>query len=444
MAKKHHHINPRLVALKAIKRVEKRHSFTDIVLSHFLDDPQLDTRDRAFISDLVRGTIRWKKRLDWIVDYLYTGKNSLPIDVRCTLWLGLYQIEFTRVPQFAAVNESVNITKKTAPKWTAVINGILRNYIRKRNSIQYPAASKNMTRHLAVLYSYPEWLVQRWLDRFGIDETKLICEYNNRAPFLFIRYESDKIAATDLEIKLVKKGISFEKSIIPGFYKILKNEPKALDDLTKHGLITVQDASAGIPSLLANPKKDDLICDVCAAPGGKSVHLASIVRDNALILSGDVNDNRVQLVNSAKKRLDFKCIHPLVADVAAFPSVNADVVLCDAPCSGLGVLQRKPDLRWQRTPEDLNDLVNLQKRLLCHSADLVKPGGTLVYSTCTTTVEENEDIVEYFLQKNSSFKLELTMLNLLESFYTDQGYLRTWSHKNHMDGSFAAKLIRKK
>ncbi len=444
MANKQQNISPRTVALKAIKRIEKRQSFTDIVLSHLLNEPQLNTRDRAFISELVRGTIRWKKRLDWMVNSLYTGKKSLPVDVRWILWLGLYQIEFTRVPRFAAVNESVNLAKKMAPKWTGVINGVLRNYIRQRDRIQFPDSSRDITKYLAVFYSHPEWLVQQWLDHFGIDETKTICEWNNKPAFLYIRYEPCRIKADDLETELTKKGFSFEKSSVAGFYKIIKNEPRALDHLIEQGLVTVQDASAGIPALLANPQKESLIFDVCAAPGGKSMHLASLVENDAIILSGDVKPVRVRLVNNAKKRLSFDHIYPLVADAIDFPGFRADVVLCDAPCSGLGVLQRKPDLRWHRTPEDIKDLTNLQKKLICRSADLVKSGGTLIYATCTTTIEENEAIVEYFLQNNPSFCLDRKKLNMLEPFFTEKGYLRTWPHRNHMDGSFAAKLIRKK
>ena len=435
---------PRAIADKAITRVEEDNAYVDIVLSHYLDSEHVDERDRAFISELVRGVIRWKKRLDWIVDQLFTGKKQdMPAPVRRLLWQALYQIEFMTVPAFAAVNESIRLARaQKLHRWTGVMNGILRNYDRRPESIVFPDKTKDPVAYIAVTESFPEWLVERWLHQFGFEKTRAFCRANNAIPNLSVRVNQLKISVTDFEQLLTRHHTRFRRSVVPGFYRIDKIEYKKRLQFIDDGLMTVQDESAGLVGLLAAPKSGQVVADLCAAPGGKSTHLAELMHNQGIVLSGDVNKRRINLVRHAAQRLDLTSVFPVLADAQHFPAQTCDLVLLDAPCSGFGVMRKKPDLRWKKTPDDLTTLHDLQKMLIRCAAELVASHGVLVYSTCTIDPQENEDIVSDFC-KHSDFIVSREEHKFLSNFITENGYIRTWPHVHHMDGSFAVKMIKR-
>lgn len=434
----------RALAFSAIQRVEADKAYTDIVLSHLFKE-KLSDRDKAFLSELVRGTIRWKKNLNWIVDQLLHNNNKVPEPLRWILWLGLYQIRLmSRVPNFAAVNESVTLAKKlVGPKWAGVVNGVLRSFIRNPTGIKYPAMSSNPVKSLALRKSFPEWLIKRWINQFGAEETQQLCDAFNEAPLLSLRINLLRTSAQEFEEMLQQRKIEYKKSIVQNFYHLKKIPFAFQSELLDAGLATIQDDSAGLPSLLLDPRPGDVIFDLCAAPGGKCFHAAERAEDSAKIISGDINISRIDLLKKTKIRLGIDSVHLVAADAQHFPANSADKVILDAPCSGLGVLRKKPDLRWRKSEKGIQELVLLQKQLLKEAARLVKCGGRLIYSTCTITPEENEQMVSEFLHNNPQFEIPSTMNRSIPKDVTSDGFVKTWPHRHNMDGSFAAIMIKK-
>ncbi|HPG38026.1 MAG TPA: 16S rRNA (cytosine(967)-C(5))-methyltransferase RsmB [bacterium] len=433
----------RSLALLAINRVEDDHAYTDLVLNSIFNDYDLHEQDRAFLSELVRGTIRWKKKLDWIVNQLLTAPDKTPAVVKRILWTGLYQIIYmSRTPDFAAVNESVELARHTVhEKWSKVVNGVLRTFLRTYDKIKYPNANNDPVKYLAVMQSLPEWMVQRWLEQFGLAETSALCEALNERPVLSIRVNELRIGIKDVEQEFSTHQVAFEHGQIDGFYRVHDSQSPIVRDFLESGRITVQDESAGLVARLTAPVENQVVFDLCAAPGGKSMHLAELAHDRALIISGDVNRSRAQMIAAATRRLGITSVHPLVADAAAFPATAADVVVLDAPCSGMGVLHKKPDIRWQRNNKDITELTTLQFRLLTRAGGYVKKNGYLIYSTCTIDKDENENLVQRFIKDNPQFTFcRPDSERIPAGFIIDDKYIRTWPHRHKMDGSFAVKL----
>lgn len=431
----------RSLAHQALLRIEKEGAYSDIVLSHLMEHSPLDERDRAFVSELVRGTIRWKKYLDWIVSQLFKGDlEKMPTDVRLLLWQALYQIVIIKTPAFAAVNECVQqIKERRHHAWTSVANGILRTYLRAPQAVQLPDEVTSPIEYLAVKTSHPEWMVARWIKQFGIVETQKLCEANNTIPLLSVRCNIGKISLNEFYRLLEKEGTDFERSLVPGFVRINSMKEVARRRFLCDGLMTVQDESAGLVGLLCAPENDRVIVDLCAAPGGKSTHLAEQA-PTSVVVSGDIHRRRANLIVAAKKRLGQMNLQVLVADADLFPIKHADVILLDAPCSGLGVLRRKPEIRWKRQLHDIEKLAEQQKKMIRRAAELVVPGGYLVYSTCTLELEENEEVV-HDLIAHSNFAVTAADEQAIPAvFITAEGMVRTFPHLHGMDGAFAVKL----
>ncbi len=433
-------------AYLAISRIEGDHAYSDLILSHIFEQQFFTDKDRAFINELVRGSIRWKKKLEWVLIHLLKDPQNVPAQVKWILWLGLYQIIFmSRTPDFAAVNESVELTKTlNYRKWVRLVNGVLRTYLRNPKQIKYPDPDREPVKYLAVVQSHPEWLIERWIDQFGYEKTEKLCIAFNRPPVVTVRPNILKVSIEEFEKSLLEGHFIFERSKVKDFYRLNNINFKKYRQLLRDGLMTVQDESAGLVALLANPGRDQIVCDLCSAPGGKSVHLAELALDKLTIISGDISLPRMKLLKNAKARLNLSSINAVVADAHDFPVKDADVVVLDAPCSGLGVLTKKPDLRWQRKPESIPLLLKLQHELLQSAALLVKNNGYLVYSTCTIDKEENENMIFNFVKQHPEFKIcNPDSKFIAEEFITKDNMVRTWPHLHHMDGSFAVKLHKK-
>lgn len=417
------------------------------MLSHYLERYELPERDRGFVTELVRGTVRWKKRLDWIVDQLFSGKkDQLPPPVRWLLWQALYQINFMKVPAFAAVNESIKIARSQKQhRWLGVMNGILRTFVRQPEAIKFPDPVRDPVLFLAVTESFPEWIVDRWINLFGQDETRVLCHANNVSPVLSVRVNQHKISMPDFADMLNQYDVLFQVSAVPGFYRITSISYDVRSRLLEQGLMTIQDESAGLPGLIAQAQPGQTIADLCAAPGGKSTHLAELMHDQGCVLSCDIKKQRVQLLRNSVQRLQLTSVFPVVADARRAPIHQADIVVLDAPCSGLGVLRKKPDVRWKKQLQDIFELQAIQQDLIESAGSLVRANGILIYSTCTVDPQENERIVEKFLCNNPDFEIvNAHTQKIPAAFVTPHGFVRTWPHKHDMDGSFAAKMIKRK
>lgn len=438
-------INPgRLLALEVLSQIEQKNAYGELALDAAFKKQQMKETDKALATELVNGVLKWKIRLDWIINtFLDENRQQIPNSVRHALRLAFYQIShLDRIPAFAAVNESVNIVKsKQGKKWGGLVNAVLRNYLRQPEAVPWPDLAQQPLQAAVLATSHPEWLVQRWLGRYGVESTLALGLANNRNPEVFFRVNPLKITSIELEHRLEHLGITFERlNDLPGFYKSPSLPALESLELYQEGGLSIQDASAGLVVSLLQPKAGMTIIDLCAAPGGKSTRMGELMHDQGRIFSVDRKLNRLRLVKKACQRLGIYHIHFLVANAANVALAPADAVLADVPCSGLGVLAKKPDLKWRRHPEDIQALALLQAGILAHAASLVRPGGHLVYSTCTIEPEENEQVVEKFLSENNQFKIE-NAGNFVSKFYVDSnGFINTLPHRHGVDGSFAARL----
>ncbi len=436
------HVSAREAALTALLRIEEEGAYSDRVLAQLSPQQLPEERERAFVSELVRGVVRRQKYLDWLIDRLYRGDTrKIPADVRILLRTAFYQLIFLKTPPFAAVNECVELIKKRRRfEWSGTANAILRHYLRSPDVPLPPVDSP--VEHLAVKYSHPEWLVERWLKQFGREATEALCLADNQTPPLSVRINPLMNSIEEFCRLLQTEGATFERSRVSGFVRILSIDENLRRRLLAEGRMTVQDESAGLVGLLALPVSAEVIADLCAAPGGKATHLAELV-PQTLVIAGDRHPRRAALIVDAQKRLQLNNLAVITADAARFPLRRADMVLLDAPCSGLGVLRRKPDIRWRRRPEDIEQLTELQRSLILRAAALTAPGGCLIYSTCTLEREENEEIIE-FLLKREPFSIERPDgQHIPEDMVTEDGMVRTFPHLHDMDGAFAVKLKRR-
>jgi 16S rRNA (cytosine967-C5)-methyltransferase len=439
-------LSPRAIAAQTLSEAESSVVYVDQVLEKHLQRSAFPPRDRALVTALVHGVSRLRSRLDAEIQqhFRHHYDEAQPF-LKNVLRCAVYQLLFMdRIPAYAAVDEAVEMVRlKFGKNFSQLVNGVLRSV--QREPYQWPPlnelVAKKELKTLAQLLSHPEWLMKRWIEQFGWEEAVALAEANNRIPPITVRVvrpaENLKPWLKQLSTQEVKPE---PVENIPNFYRL-----PHLDEVTalpgfQDGWITVQDPSAGLASYLAAPKAGEIIVDLCAAPGGKLLHLAEML-DKGIVLAVDRDHQRLKMVEEAAQRLRLS-VKLVNADGRIFSSAPADLVLVDAPCSGLGVVSRRSDLRWRRRLKDITDSVELQKEILTNAADLVKPGGRLIYSTCTIEAEENEKVVEWFLEFHQEFRLERAQQYVHPAFCDERGYIRTFPHRHNMDGSFAARLVK--
>ena len=439
---------PRQIATEILTRVYKDNVFVDVLMHREFHRSDLSNLDKSFISELVHGTLRWQGKLDWILKQFYQGDfEKCPRIIKIILEASLYQILYmSKTPEFAAVNEGVRLAQKMKGRyWGNRVNAILRNYLRQRDCLKYPDLAENPIESISVRYSHPQWLVKRWIKRYGVEETQLLCASNNEIPDLTLRVNPLKTSSDRVIHELTTNGITIEVvDELEGFLNVSHTFDIAAIPGFQKGYFTVQDVSAGLVGLLLDPLPGETILDLCAAPGGKSTHIAELTKDHCTIIAVDQNRQRLNLLKQNIRRLDLSSIHPVQADATMIPTHLVDKVLVDAPCSGLGVIAKRSDLRWKRTPEDIEILSRLQRQLVQNAAKLVKPGGILVYSTCTIEPEENESVIEEFLRQHSEFLLDIPTNRIPEKYISESFFIKILPHKHQIDGSFAARFVRKK
>ncbi len=436
----------RRLAWDILQRVETEAAFADILIAQTLTRNKLIPADSGLLSELVRGVLRWKNRLTWIVDQLWQNKTrELDPQLALIIKLGLYQIIYLdRIPDFACVDESVNLARSVGgDKWAGVANALLRNYLRNPDKIVFPDPAQEPVSYLCVQHSHPRWLVEMWMQQFGFEDTQRLCQANNQPAPLSMRVNPLRIPFEQFCSELTKEKIAFKLSKAPGFVTtselVFELQKKYLDK----GWITIQDESAGLPNLLFSAQKNQWTIDLCAAPGGKTSHCAERSLDRSSVLAMDVHTGRTQLIRSTVKRLGLSSVSIVRADAGRPPIRCADIVLLDAPCSGLGVLRRKPDLRWRRKPAEITALAAMQKRLLHAASQKVAAKGALIYSTCTIHPRENREQIQNFLSTHPDFHLQHAgETDVPAEFISFDGFVETWPHRHGMDGSFCAKLIK--
>lgn len=417
------------------------------ILPAFLNKVTLSQRDKSLITELVNGTLRWSGQLDWILSQFFRGDfQNTPDTLRRILEVSLYQVRFMdRIPAFAAVSEGVALAKELGGgPWGRLVNGLLRNYLRNAESVELPEIQENPVHALSVRYSHPRWLVKRWLDRYGLERTSRFCEYNNQRPTISFRVNLRETAREQLMAELRESSVRVQPSdYFADFIRIAK--PGNLSELPafKEGKFSIQDESTALAPLLLAPKKGDIVLDMCAAPGGKTSHLAQFVGEDGKVIAVDNNRSRLHLLQENVNRFKLRRVYAVVADGRTLSIAPVDKILLDAPCSGLGVLAKRADLRWKRREKDIYAIRSTQKRLLENAARLLKDGGVLVYSTCTLEPEETQEIVLEFLRENRGFQIDKPAGAILQPFVTKEGFCISFPYKHGLDGVFAARLIKK-
>ncbi|MEN6564741.1 MAG: 16S rRNA (cytosine(967)-C(5))-methyltransferase RsmB [Veillonellales bacterium] len=437
----------REAALKIINDVHTNGAYANITLAKTLTKHEFSEQDRRFITELVYGTIKTGETLDWIIGHFsQRSLTKIPPIILDILRMGIYQMFFlTKVPDSAACNQAVQLTKKYGHAGTVkFVNAVLRNAGRTRGKIVYPERDKDAAAFLALKYFHPKWLIARWLKRFGFDATEALCQANNTTPPLSLRTNTLKIQRSELLEVLGQEKVICQPSVWTPEGIICREYPSltTLKSL-QAGLFQVQDESSMLVAHVLDPQPGDFIIDACSAPGGKSTHMAALMNNTGRILSLDIHEHKLLLIQENAKRLGINIIETFAADsslLAKNYAFQADRVLVDAPCSGLGVIRRKPDSRWRKTESMLTELPKLQTAILASAAECVKPGGVLVYSTCTIEPEENDQVIQAFLHNQKNFQLDSVGSYLPVPAEVDT--LQLLPHIHQVDGFYIARMIR--
>lgn len=436
-------IDARSKIIEILTRVETQHAYTDKLLDRQLD--KFQDIDRNLITEVVNGVMRWRFRIDWYLKQLYVGDyDSLITDVRNNLRSSVYQLMYLdRVPAYAVLNEAVEIAKSRFNQKTAnLVNAVLRNYLRQCKKLEYVEKELDFLERMSVNYSHPAWLIQEWIEQFGIDDTIELCIANNERPQVTVRINRLKTSPEEIHRQLDQHQIGWHAHPdFPEFLYIEKFQALRQLNLINDGLLSVQDISTGIPVLLLDPQPGETVLDMCAAPGGKTGYIAQRMQQSGTLIAVEKHFKRARSMRMHLQRLGIEEPLVIAADALKLPlKIKFDKILLDAPCSGFGVVRKRVDLKWKRTRDDIEKMRELQLKMLVSAATVLKPGGSIVYSTCTIESQENESVVQAFLSTNSDFELVSPANILPAALLWDKNCIRTFPHRHKMDGSFAAKL----
>lgn len=403
-------VTAREVALDILVRVEQEGAYSNLLLNSSLQKSGLSREDSGLATELVYGSISRMITLDYVLEgFVSKGITKLQPWVRNLLRLSLYQIMYLdRIPSHAAVNEAVNIAKKRGHQGiSGMVNGVLRSVLRAGD---LPVIPDNLSREerISILHSYPLWLVQRWIAEYGADTAEVMCAANNEPPAVSVRVNTTMTSREALLAEMLEAGLDASASQVSPYGIVVKGGGNlALTSWYQDGILSVQDESSMLVAEAVAPEPGMRVLDCCAAPGGKSAHMGELMKDEGYIYANDLHPHKAKLIADQAQRLGLDCISTGSRDALqlaeALEPESFDRILLDAPCSGLGVIRRKPDLKWRKQPEDIASVADLQGELLQSVAGLLKPGGVLVYSTCTTEQAENSRIVAGFLKNNPGF-----------------------------------------
>ena len=388
--------------------VETKNAYSNLALNHQIAVTRPNSP--GFVREMVYGVLENKLTLDYYIDLLVkNGIKSLRSHELTILRMGIYQLGYMdSVPEYAAVNESVQLAKRYCRYKAGLVNGVLREYLNKRIQLRLPDRHEDEVRYLSVKYSYAPWIIELWLEHYDIDFLEELLAAGNETPPTTIRMNWLKVMKKDLMAKLSEKGFEVREGEVSRNAIHVKGSGLLDTELYKMGMFTPQDESSMLVAEKLDPKHGETIMDVCAAPGGKTTAIAERMNNTGRIIASDIYRRKLDLIDREAKRLGITNIETRSWDATRVDSSmlqKADRVLVDAPCSGLGVARRKPEIKYKELTQDMELLPRKQLAILSASSVYVKPGGTLVYSTCTINPEENEKVTDAFLKKNNSFKM---------------------------------------
>ena len=437
----------REVALKTLYKIDKEGAYSNIVLDEMLKQNKsiLNEKDIGLISEIVYGVTTWRLTIDEIIKkYSSIKLKKISPWILNVLRMGVYQIIFLdKIPKSAAVNESVELAKRYGHKASSnFVNAILRKVDKQDYNELFEI--KDDKERISKTTSMPIWIIEELLKDKSIEEVEEICKASNERPKVSVRVNKLKITPKELKEILIQKGIEVEKGVLEEF--LVLNKVKNIEQLAefKNGYFTVQDEAAGLCALILQPNENDNILDACSSPGGKTTFLAELMNNKGNIEAWDIHEHRTNLVEKNAKRLGIEIIKTNTNDASIYKEEykeKFDKILLDVPCLGIGVLKRKPDIKWQRKPQDIVEICKIQAEILQTCSKYLKKGGTLVYSTCSILSEENEKIIGEFLQNNKEF--EVIKPDVEEKYFKNYclkgQFIQVYQNKE-TDGFFISKI----
>lgn len=438
----------REIALKTLYKIDKEEAYSNIALDEMIKQNRkmLQERDIGLISEITYGVTTWKLTIDEIIrKYSNIRLKKISPWILNILRMGIYQIIFLdKIPKSAAVNESVNLAKKYGHSSSSnFVNAILRKI--EKEDYQKFFDIKDDIERISKTNSMPEWIIRELLKDNDIENVDKICKNSNIKPKVTIRINKLKTNKKEIQQRFKEKNIEFEETEVEDF--LIINKVKNIEnlDLFKQGLFTIQDISAGLASFILNPQKGDNILDACSAPGGKTTYIAELMKNDGNIEAWDIYEHRTKLIQQNAKRLNIDIIKTKVNDATIYNPKYVekfDKILLDVPCLGIGVIKRKPDIKWKRKYEDIQEIVNIQEQILENCSKYLKKGGELVYSTCSILKEENENIITKFLQNNKQFTILANndiKYEIINESTDNDGFIKLLPNEKN-DGFFICKL----
>ncbi|OAB30341.1 16S rRNA (cytosine(967)-C(5))-methyltransferase [Paenibacillus macquariensis subsp. defensor] len=398
--------------MDVLTRVEQEGAYSNLQLNAGLQRASLIREDAALATELVYGTIARLNTLDYFLrPFVSKGMDKLQPWVRSLLRMSLYQLMYLdRIPPHAVVNEAVNIAKSRGHQGiSGMVNGVLRSVIRGKDDLILPEGLTPLER-ISLEQSHPRWLVKRWIKQYGEQTAEAICSANNEPPSISVRVNTTMISREKLLQEMSEQGMEVIPSPLTSVGILVKSGGNmALTDWYRDGFLSVQDESSMLVGEAVGSKPGMRVLDCCAAPGGKSVHIAELMKDDGVVIANDQYPHKEKLIREQAERLGLDSIETTVGDALnlgdKYAEASFDRILLDAPCSGLGVIRRKPDLKWTKTTADIEEIASLQYEMLEKVSPLLKVGGILVYSTCTIEPQENEEMISRFLDNHPEFGL---------------------------------------
>ena len=439
---------PREVALNILIDINVNGGFSNYSINKHLRKKE-NIKDENLIREIVYGVVENLSYIDYIISKASKIKiRKIHSTILEILRMGVYQIAFMdKIPDRAAVNEAVNLSKKRGHKGVSgYVNGVLRNVSRNKEELM-KIDSKNKVDYLSIKYSHPKWMVETWIDEYGYEFTEKLCEENNGKPRLNIRVNTLKTTREELLEKLSSYGYMVHKTLYAKDGIIVDNPIRITEtDEFELGFFTIQDESSMLVSQIANPKENSFVLDLCSAPGGKSTHLGQLMKNKGQIISRDVYDHKLNLVKQNANRLGISIIKTEKFDALELDERligKIDYCIVDAPCSGLGIIRRRPEIKWNRQKEDIEELNEIQGKVLDNAKKYVKPRGIIIYSTCTIGGQENLARINRFLSQNKEFQLigfEDLICSRENMESSKKGYIELFPHIHRTDGFFIAKI----
>lgn len=437
--------NVREVALDTLLHIEKNQAYSNLLLNKMIRESSLSPKDVGLLTEIVYGTVQRKMTLDYFLQPFLKKQKKIELWVIILLRLSLYQIVYLdRIPERAVIHEAVEIAKRRGHRGiSGMVNGVLRS-IQREGLPEFGEINDPLER-LSIEMSFPLWLLQKWAHQYGIEETMEICKSTLEPPKVTARVNCNKTTVLEVLSLLEEENVAAEKGDLSIDAISISNGNLAKTRIFQDGYVTIQDESSMLVARALGPVNGDKVLDSCAAPGGKTTHIAELLGNNGEVISVDLHPHKVKLIEDQLNRLKLSNVKTLVSDSRHlqehFNSEEFDRILVDAPCSGFGVIRRKPDIKYSKRLEDIAQLATIQLSILNSVAPLLKNGGTLIYSTCTIDQEENADVFEKFLATNKEFKVDETLIDRMPEVlkpFVKNGQVQILPHYFGSDGFFIA------